>query len=537
MPPHSGTDHCQRSLLSMTFFSSFYQSSVFLVTCGCVLVSGCGGGSTGSLVTQPSVGPLFATTAIKADGSPTSVMLERAQAISQTSNRTPTPVELLDWAEQTFPDLLPDHAPNQTWGPYIYRVYPKTDLALGVDTSRNAVLAVIQLSTATPQNVDLKLITDYSCLVFPSDCHSQIGSEPLAKRAAALATVLGKPQRLLIGLGTTDVADINAQSIKIDIKDHYLNNFNTYGHYSWDLWGAGGGSYIAEAAHNSVAVGAVPMYTLYQMATWGDGNIWGILDNDFMVGYWNNVRLMYQQIKSYGKPVLVNFEPDFWGYAQEDRTRSGTKDATLQRAMVKSVNADCGNLTDTVASMGQCLVQMARTYAPNAYVGFSPTMWPGITTDNEIAFMKQVGADKADFVVMQTLDRDAGCFEASYTGENALCTRVSATPYWWDMTNQTTPNFTSHFVTARRFHESLGLPLIWWQTPQGVPSGTPGGVKGAFRDNRTQYFLTRAQELVAAGGMAAVFSPGHPTQTTIKTDGGQFKRLSTQYLAAPAALP
>ena len=349
--------------------------------------------------------------------------------------------------------------------------------------------------------------------------------------------MLGKPKRLLIGLGDTQASDINSQSITIDIKDHYLTNINVDGQYSWDRWGTGGGDYVTEAARDSDTAGAIPMYTLYQMATWGDGNIFGLGHERFMTPYWNNVRLMFQKIKLYGKPVLVNFEPDLWGYAQQDRLISGTKDATLQPALVKSVNPDCAHLTDTVAGMGQCLVHMARTQAPNAYVGFPPAGWPGLETDNEIAFLQQVGADKADFVVIQTLDRDAGCFEATFTAEDALCNRVSATPYLWDATNRTSPTFTEHFATARRFHEGLGLPLVWWQTPQGVPSDTPGGVKGAFRDNRTQYFLTRASELVAAGGMAAVFSPGHFTQTSITTDGGQFQRLSKQYLASPAALP
>jgi hypothetical protein len=99
------------------------------------------------------------------------------------------------------------------------------------------------------------------------------------------------------------------------------------------------------------------------------------------------------------------------------------------------------------------------------------------------------------------------------------------------------PTFTEHFAIARNLHVGLGLPLLWWQTPMGVPSATTGGSRNAFRDNRVEYFLTRSSEIVAAGGMGVVFSPGHVTQTDINTDGGQFKRLSTQYLAAPAALP
>jgi hypothetical protein len=70
-----------------------------------------------------------------------------------------------------------------------------------------------------------------------------------------------------------------------------------------------------------------------------------------------------------------------------------------------------------------------------------------------------------------------------------------------------------------------------------VPSATPGGTAFAFRDNRVDYFLTRPNELVAAGGVGVVFSPGQEVQTNIGTDGGQFKRLSTRYFAAPAVLP
>ena len=520
----------------MKYSLQTFRRSMYAAVCSLLALTACGGG-TGLLSNPADVGPLFTTTRAQAQGHPASTIRERGQAVTQTSNRTPTPTEMLDWAERTFPALFPTPEPNQFWTSWVYRVYPATDLAVGVNSNDNAVLAITQLSSATPQNVALGSVTDYSCLVFPAECHSQINGEPLAKRAAALAGILGKPKRLLIGLGDTDFTDIQAQNLQIDVKDHYLTNVNVDGQYSWDRWGTGGGVYVTEAARDSDAVGAIPMFTLYQMATWGDGNIFGLGHARFMTPYWDNVRLMLQKIKAYGKPVLVNFEPDLWGYAQQDRLISGSTDATRQPALVKSVNPDCAHLTDTVAGMGQCLLHMARTQAPNAYVGFPPSMWPGLGTDKEIAFMKQVGADKADFVVMQTLDRDAGCFEANYTAEDALCNRASATPYLWDATNRTSPTFTEHFAEARRFHEGLGLPLIWWQTPQGVPSDTPGGVKGAFRDNRTQYFLTRASELVAAGGMAAVFSPGHFTQTSITTDGGQFQRLSRQYLTAPAALP
>lgn len=351
---------------------------------------------------------------------------------------------------------------------------------------------------------------------------------PRDARTGALAAAMGKPKRLLVGLGSTPLATIQAQGLKPDIYDQYINRVGTD---SWASWNLPRGAYIGVVAKNADAMGAVPMFTLYQMATRGDGDLSGLSDPEFMRQYWDNVRLLFLQLRLYNKPALVNFEPDFWGYAQRK-----SPDPTRMLVYVGAANPDCGNLPSDMTGLARCLVQMARSQAPKALVGFPPSGFPDLAP-TELAYMKQIGAGAADFAVMQTLDRDAGCFEAMHTADNALCTRRSKVPYYWDDTNQTSPNFNEHFAMARRYFEGLQLPLLWWQTPQGQPSGTPGGKAAAFRDNRTQYFLTHAAQMVAAGGIGVVFSPGHTSQTTISTDGGQFKRLSTQYLSQPAALP
>jgi len=91
---------------------------------------------------------------------------------------------------------------------------------------------------------------------------------------------------------------------------------------------------------------------------------------------------------------------------------------------------------------------------------------------------------------------------------------------------------------AQAYHSGIGnLPIIWWQTPQGVPSSTPGGTASHYRDNRMHYFLTHPSQLTAVGGLGIVFGTGENHQTTIMTDGGQYQSLSGAYLAAPAALP
>ena len=93
---------------------------------------------------------------------------------------------------------------------------------------------------------------------------------------------LGKPDRVLIGLGTIDesngyAADLQAQGVPSsivhnpDIVDQYIVGF---GSGSWPYWnGNGDGSYVNIIAEDADAIGSVPMVTLYQMAQNGDGNI------------------------------------------------------------------------------------------------------------------------------------------------------------------------------------------------------------------------------------------------------------------------
>jgi hypothetical protein len=71
---------------------------------------------------------------------------------------------------------------------------------------------------------------------------------------------------------------------------------------------------------------------------------------------------------------------------------------------------------------------------------------------------------------------------------------------------------------------------------QGVPSATPGGSPGHYRDNHVHYMLTHPTQYTAIGVFAIVFSAGGSTSATITTDGGQFARLFKDYLASPASV-
>jgi len=240
------------------------------------------------------------------------------------------------------------------------------------------------------------------------------------------------------------------------------------------------------------------------------------------------VKLLFQRIAMFNKPAVVHLEPDFWAYAE----MQSKEDPTAMKVNLTANAPDCAGLSNDLVGMGHCLVKMARMYAPKAVVGFHASQWSAGDPSATVAFLKKVGADQADVVFADLLDRDAGCFEAA-TDPN--CMRGGN--FYWDESNTTSPNFHDYLTWSKAISSGVGLPMIWWQVPFGVPSTTKGGTAGHYRDNRVHYIFSHIQEFIDAGGVGAVFGAGADKQTTPTTDGGQFKTAVTSYFAKPVALP
>jgi hypothetical protein len=228
---------------------------------------------------------------------------------------------------------------------------------------------------------------------------------------------------------------------------------------------------------------------------------------------------MYQKIGATGQPALVNLEPDFWGFL-EGNAPGG--DPTKITALV-STTTECASQPDTAVGIAGCLLTLGHTYAPLAKIGFPPSFFgnDATTVGN---FMVRLGADSADFIVAQTSDRDAGCFEVASPPDE--CLGRGDGPFYWDENNVSSPNYSESLAQWSTVRSIVGnLPILFWQTPMGVPSTTPGGTPGHFRDNHVHYMLTHATQYTAIGVFAIVFSGGGSTSANITTDGGQFARL------------
>jgi hypothetical protein len=188
---------------------------------------------------------------------------------------------------------------------------------------------------------------------------------------------------------------------------------------------------------------------------------------------------------------------------------------------------------------------MTRKRAPTAVVGFHASLWAtgvdvGLNTDpgldvateakKQADYLRTIGADQADYLAADSIDRDAGCYEVG--GPN--CSKRDGV--YLDESNAKLPNFRQKLNWVAALSKELSLPMVLWQLPFGVPSASPGGTERHFRDNHTHYLLGHVDEMVSAGLVAAVWGTGAGGQTDVTTDGDAFKTAVHAYYAAPVPL-
>lgn len=367
------------------------------------------------------------------------------------------------------------------------------------------------------------------------------GPPPPLKDRGALVDRLGRPRRLLVGLGNDlpgeekgfdfSRAAIHDLPVTLDLHYVYLSGLKDERGKDGPGWPEyePDGAFVTTIANDAARKGIVPMFTLYQAAARGEERFDVFTDDDFATKYWKGVRLLFERLRGFDRPAMVHLEPDFWGFAQ----RKGQGDPAKVPVLVRAKVAECTDLPDDVSGMGRCIVRLGRAIAPKVAIGFHASGFGSEGRPKEVAkFLGVVGAFEADFVAVDTLDRDAGCFEALV---DPYCGRFDGVVYW-DERNVSPPTFRQHFEWVRTIHERTGLPVLWWQTPLGVPSDTPGGRPRQYRDNRVKYFFEHPNELEDAGGFGMAFGTGAPNQTDVATDGGQFARAVTTYFASPLPL-
>ena len=375
-------------------------------------------------------------------------------------------------------------------------------------------------------------------------------------RARGLANFLAGDAHFMIGAGndlagppTYDANRALAFTLGTDLDVHYVYLVGYSDRGGWPTWNADG-SFVtihADAARRNG--GVAPMFTYYQLALDYESGSDPLADAGRMAVYLADVRLLFTRLAEFGDPAAVHFEPDLYGYLQQRfDDMAATADSYVARIHVDSA-PECSALPETAHGLGRCLVAMRDAIAPNVRIGLHASQWGAWYDSTDLGadveasgrsvatFLRSMGAAEMDFVVVETLDRDAGFWEA-YGGSASMCSPTDGPrgKVYWDETNETAPNFAQHFRWVRALTTELSLPAMWWQTPFGVPSASCGGSDGSWRDNRVAYFFAHIDELVAAGGAGALFGTGAGGQTAPGSDDGQFQRAVQAYFLAPTVL-
>lgn len=370
------------------------------------------------------------------------------------------------------------------------------------------------------------------------------GNLTLRDRQRQLAMELTGEPYFMVGLGNDNDGPFD-QAIPIDLHYTYLVGYGDQG--GWPTWNTNG-DYPRYRIETATASSVTPMFTYYQLALELETSNDSVLnDATRMHQYLADWKLLLQKIAAEDVAVAINIEPDFFGYLML-RAANGTAPTAIPAQTHHADIGECASVPETAAGVVQCIVLMARAIAPKARIGFHASMWgayydvldpnANIEASGQAVgdFLNMLGAADTDFISVETLDRDAGFWETSGGTNQCSVTKGTRGPVYWDETNTTLPNFSQHVRWVTALTERTQRPALEWQTPLGVPSSTCGGTAGNWRDNRVTYFFDHVPELVDAGIAGITFGTGAAQQTTIDTDGGQFKTRATAYRAARVAL-
>lgn len=297
------------------------------------------------------------------------------------------------------------------------------------------------------------------------------------------------------------------------------------------------GQYLIDFLGASTTRGIIPMITYLELgqtsgADPGDPLVLALSDVALMHRYFADWRFMLETIGY--TTAFVHHEPGLWGHAQiYARDHAGGDPHAVIAAVASANPVDCGAMENSLVGLADCLISMARLYAPYVKVGFHAASWasgpdplyntvPAVDVTDAARqvglFLLASGAGGGDFVAVAVTDMDAALGD------------TLGMDLWWDDTNATLPNFHQAFSWAGALTESVGLPILWWDMPIGnmaLPD-----VSTRWRDNRLDYFFAHMDEVAGSHAFGVCYGTSTVGATTPETDGGNLVARTLAYDAA-----
>lgn len=313
---------------------------------------------------------------------------------------------------------------------------------------------------------------------------------------------------------------------RVKLRYQYLaGGVNT--DHPWTAWGD---HFVEDYVRESRAAGLVPVFTFYEIRQSLPGGamdeVAGVLTNlehrSTMRAYFENVRELMRRIAATGPgPVVVQVEPDMWGFLQQ---RYGDDATQAPVAVASSGLPELAGLPDTAAGLAQAVLRLRDREAPATVLGYHASIWgtgKDITISNEssasvdalaaraAAFYTSLGAS-FDAVFGEFADRTSAFAQAGGTGTGA----------WWNAAD-----FRRHARFFDRLHDRVGLPIVLWQIPLGnTVMRTVNNSRGHYQDNRVEWLLSprggwgHLRAYRDAGVVALLFGAGQSGDTTAGDD-------------------
>src|SRR5207248_3971081 len=93
----------------------------------------------------------------------------------------------------------------------------------------------------------------------------------------------------------------------------------------WEIWNSPTGAFATSYMDASSANGYLPVFSYYELLQSNPSTGTNESDRDYsnlnnastMAAYYANFKLLMQKAGAYGKTVVVQVEPDLWGYLQQ----------------------------------------------------------------------------------------------------------------------------------------------------------------------------------------------------------------------------
>ena len=181
------------------------------------------------------------------------------------------------------------------------------------------------------------------------------------------------PSHLAVGLSENSGATwMEGSGVPWDVRYAYFT-------YGWaDNWGYGSdnGSWGLGYMQESASEGFIPAVEYYCMNGEPGGGEDQFLaktqDATTMAEYFGDFKILMQNVKSFGKPVVVLLEADGFGFLEEQ----SNGDPTTYAAVAASGVPELASLPNTVAGWGLAFLQLRQAVgASNAILGIHVSAW------------------------------------------------------------------------------------------------------------------------------------------------------------------